>query len=181
MKRRRPNWFGIKYQPPGDDIKKLMKDHWGIPFWGIRASGPTGLLFFHQPVIDTILDGSEPAELVNLKLVVFNLFVTKSEKRDWLAELGLSAVREDCSRTRESWSEDWLPLLRQGKKPFGLTANRSMDDESEVFFEFTEDASAHVFGDGFTLAQRREYAKKLGADIGLVEPLKGKVPKKGVF
>ena len=181
MKRRRPNWFGIKYQPPGDDIKKLMKDHWGIPFWGIRASGPTGLLFFHQPVIDTILDGSEPAELVNLKLVVFNLFVTKSEKRDWLAELELSAVREDCSRTRESWSEHWLPLLREGKKPFGLTAIWELEPSSKDFYEFKLDGSAHVFGDGFTLAQRREYAKELGADVGLVEPLKGKSKEKGSF
>jgi hypothetical protein len=52
---------------------------------------------------------------------------------------------------------------------------------SKDFYVFENDASAHLFGDGFTLAQRREYAKKLGADIGLVEPLKGKAPKKGVF
>ena len=52
---------------------------------------------------------------------------------------------------------------------------------AEDFHVFENDASAHIFGDGFTLAQRREYAKKLGADIGLVEPLKGKGPKKGAF
>jgi hypothetical protein len=181
MKRRRPNWFGIKYQPPGDDIKKLMKDHWGIPFWGIPESGPTGLLFLLQSEADALLNGSASTELVNLKVVMLNHYATKSEKRDWLEELGLSAVREDCSRTRVSWTREWVPLLRQGSKPFGLTSNWTMDYESKVFFEFTEDASAHVFGDGFTLAQRREYAKKLGADIGLVEPLKGKAPKKGVF
>ena len=181
MTRRRPNWFGIKYQPPGDDIKKLMKDHWGVPFWGVRESGPTGLLFFGQSEIDTLLEGSLPTELVNLKLVAFNRYATKTEKRDWLAELGLSAVREDCSRTRVSWTGEWVPLLRQGEKPFGLTCNWGLDRLSECFYEFMPDANAHVFGDGFTLAQRREYAKKLGADIGLVEPLKGKAPKKGVF
>ena len=181
MKRRRPNWFGIKYQPPGDDIKKLMKDHRCVPFWGIPASGPTGLLFFHQPEIDTLLNGSVHTELVSLKLVVFNLYATKLEKRDWLAELELSAVREDCSRTRESWSEHWLPLLREGKKPFGLTGIWELEPSSKDFYEFKLDGSAHVFGDGFTLAQRREYAKKLGADIGLVEPLKGKLKEKGSF
>ena len=181
MKRRRPNWFGIKYQPPGDDIKKLMKDHWGIPFWGIPESGPTGLLFLLQSEADALLNGSAPTELVNLKLVMLNHYATKSEKRDWLEELGLSAVREDCSRTRVSWTREWVPLLRQGSKPFGLIGNWGLDLLSEDFYVFENDASAHVFGDGFTLAQRREYAKGLGADIGLVEPLKGKGPKKGVF
>jgi hypothetical protein len=181
MKRRRPNWFGIKYQPPSDDIKKLMKDHWGVPFWGVPESGPTGLLFLLQSDVVTLLSGSAPTELSHLKLVTFNLHATKSEKRDWLDELGLSAVREDCSRTRVSWTREWVPLLRQGSKPFGLTGNRGLDLLSEDFYVFENDASAHFFGDGFTLAQRREYAKKLGADIGLVEPLKGKGPKKGVF
>ena len=181
MTRRRPNWSGIKYQPPGDDIKKLMKDHWGVPFWGVRESGPTGLLFFHKPEIDILLAGSVPTELVNLKLVVFNRYTTKLEKRDWLKDLRLSAVRENCSRTRESWSELWVPLLREGKKPFGLTGIWELEPPSKDFYEFGDDASAHVFGDGFTLAQRREYAKELGADIGLVEPLKGKSKEKGSF
>jgi len=181
MKRRRPNWFGIMYQPPGDDIKKLMKNHWGVPFWGVRESGPTGLLFFPQPETDVFLEGSLSQDFTSIKLVVFNRYATKSEKRDWLAELGLSAVREDCSRTRVSWTAEWVPLLRQGQKPFGLTCNWGLDRLSESFYEFMPDANAHVFGDGFTLAQRREYAKKLGADIGLVEPLKGKSKEKGSF
>jgi|GEM_PF-3392966 len=181
MKRRRPNWSGIKYQSPSEDIIKLMKDHRGVPFWGIRASGPTGLLFLLQSEIDTLLNGSVPTELVSLKLVVFNLYATKLEKRDWLEELGLSAVREDCSRTRVSWAREWVPLLRQGSKPFGLTGNWGLDLLSKDFYVFENDGSAHVFGDGFTLAQRREYAKGLGADIGLVEPLKGKSKEKGSF
>lgn len=181
MKRRRPSWFGPEYQPPSDDIEKLLKDHWGVPFWGVPESGPTGLLFLHQLEADALLKGSAPTELFNLKMVMFNRYATKSEKRDWLEELGLSAVREDCSRTRVSWTREWVPLLRQGSKPFGLTCNWGLDLLSEDFYVYKNDASAHVFGDGFTLAQRREYAQKLGADIGLVEPLKGKGPKKGVF
>lgn len=181
MTRRRPNWSGIKYQPPGDDIQKLMMDHRCVPFWGVPESGPTGLLFFHQPELDTLLAGFVRTKLVNLKLVAFNRDATKLEKRDWLKDLRLSAVRENCSRTRESWSEHWLPLLREGKKPFGLTGIWKLEPPSKEFYVFRDDGYAHVFGDGFTLAQRREYAKELGADIGLVEPLKGKSKEKGSF
>ncbi len=181
MKRRRPNWFGIKYLPPGDEIRKLMEDHWAVPFWGIRESGPTGILFILNKQADVFLSGSDSVRLDGLKLVIFNRHATKPEKRDWLADLGISALREDCSRTRESWTMDWIPLLRQGKKPFGLTKNWHFDTMSEEFSVFRIDGFAHVFGDGVTLAQRREYAKELGADVGLVEPLKGKPKEKRGF
>lgn len=181
MKRRRPNWLGIKYLPPGDEIRGLMKDHWAVPFWGFRESGPTGILFFKHDQADDFLPGSDCKKLTGLKLVIFNRFATKPEKRDWLADLGISALREDCSRTRESWTEHWIPLLREGKKPFGLTSNWDFDPMSEDFYQFRDDAFAHVFGDGFTLAQRRGYAKDLGADVGLVEPLKGKPKQRGGF
>ena len=73
----------------------------------------------------------------------------------------------------------WLPLLREFKKPFGLI-RRYDAGKVEEFCEIGH-GEARIFGDGFTLAQRREYAKKLGADIGLVEPLKGKSKGKGSF
>ena len=181
MKRRRLNWSGIKYQPPGDDIKKLMKDHWAVPFWGIRESGPTGLVFFKQADADVFLSGDSPAKKLKLKAVLFDMHATKLEKRDWLADLGVSAVREDCSRTKIGYTLEWVPLLRQGRKPFGLIPNMVCDDSVKEFYVLDADFEAHVFGDGFTLAQRREYAKGLGADIGLVEPLKGKSKEKGSF
>ena len=181
MTRRRPSWFGPEYQPPGDDVKKLMKDHWAVPFWCVANVGPTGVVFFKQTDADMFLSGDSSAKKPKLKAVLFHMYSTKREKRDWLAELGLSAVREDCSRTRVNSTGEWVPLLRQGKKPFGLTCYCRLNPLSKDFYEFKLDASAHVFGDGFTLAQRREYAKKLGADIGLVEPLKGKSKEKGSF
>ena len=181
MKRRRPSWFGPEYQPPGDDVRKLMKDYWAVPFWGIRESGPTGVVFFNQADADIFFSGDSPAKKLKLKVVLFHMHATKPEKRDWLADLGVSAVREDCSRTKIGYTLEWVPLLRQGRKPFGLIPNMVCDDAVKDFYVLDADFEAHVFGDGFTLAQRREYAKALGADIGLVEPLKGNGPKKGDF
>lgn len=181
MNRRRPSWFGPEYQPPGDDVKNLMKDHWAVPFWGMRESGPTGVVFFKQIDADIFLSGDTPAKKLKLKAILFHMYARKLQKREWLADLRLSAVRENCSRTKVSYTLEWVPLLRQGRKPFGLIHNMVLHYTANEFYVYDADFEAHVFGDGFTLAQRREYATKLGADIGLVEPLKGKGPKKGIF
>lgn len=158
-----------------------MKSCWAVPFWGAQAAGPTGLVFFNQDDADRFLNSDVPVFKTDLFVIRFHWFARKREKADWLDNLGLSALREDCSRTRVSYTRDWVPLLRQGRKPFGLMPNMVCDDTVKEFYVFDCGFEAHVFGDGFSLAQRREYAKKLGADIGLVEPLKGKGRPKGDF
>lgn len=178
---RRPGRLGPEYQPPDDGVKKLMKSCWAVPFWGAQAVGPTGLVFFNKDDADRFLNSDVPVFKTDLFAIRFHWFARKREKTDWLDNLGLSALREDCSRTRVSYTRDWVPLLRQGQKPFGLMPNMVCDDTVKGFYVFDCGFKAHVFGDGFTLAQRREYAKKLGADIGLVEPLKGKGRPKGDF
>jgi hypothetical protein len=172
MKRRRLNLFGPEYQPPGDDIVKLAKDCWAIPFWGATWSGPTGVLFLPDQIKESLAGSSESRLIVEVDVIMFHEYARRTDKRHWLDTLGLSAIREDVNRTKVPMTDVWVPLLREFKKPFGLI-RRYDAGKVEEFCEIGH-GEAHVFGDGFTLAQRREYAKKLGADIGLVEPLKGK-------
>ena len=179
MTPRRSNWLSPDYQPPDDDIVKLVKDCWAIPFWGKTWSGPTGVLFLPDPIKDSLSDSNEPRVIDPVDVVMFHKYARRTHKRVWLDALGLSAIREDVNRTKVPMAPSWVPLLRERKKPFGLMR---LYDAAKInsFYEIGH-GSAHVFGDGFTLAQRREYAKKQGADIGLVEPLKGKSKGKGSF
>lgn len=179
MKRRRSNWFRPEYQPPADDVVKLAKECWAIPFWGTTWTGPTGVLFLRDQIKESLAGSSGSRLIDEVEVVMFHEHARRTDKRRWLDALGLSAIREDVNRTKVPMTDGWVPLLREFKKPFGLIPRYNAGKEEE-FYEIGHGKS-HVFGDGFTLAQRREYAKELGADIGLVEPLKGNGPKKGDF
>jgi hypothetical protein len=174
MSARWSDWLNPKYQQPGDEVKALMKDHWAVPFWGSPAAGPTGVVFFRHAEVEVFLSGNKSLKKSKLTAVLFHGNAKRIKKRAWLDELGVSAVREDCSRTRVACTLEWVPLLREGHKPFGLIPNMVCRGHVTDFYVLVTDFKAHVFGDKFTLAQRREYAKKLGVDVGLVEPLKGK-------
>lgn len=173
MRNRMTKWLNPEYRPPDDVILKLMKCHWGVPIWGSPGAGATGILFFRNEDAGVFLSKDEARELPELKTVIFHPNASGRNKRDWLGRLGVAAVHEDCSRTRVGGTEHWVPLVREGRKPFGFTPRLVIEGKVDDFYVMGV-TSAHVFGDNFTLAQRREYAKSLGADVGLVEPLKGK-------
>ena len=179
MKRLRSNRFSPEYQPPADNVVKLAKECWAIPFWGTTWSGPTGMLFLRAQIKESLAGSSESRLIVEADVVMFHEHARRTDKRRWLDALGLSAIREDVNRTKVPMTDGWVPLLREFRKPFGLI-RRYNAGKVEKFCKIGH-GEAHVFGDGFTLAQRREYAKELGADIGLVEPLKGNGTKKGDF
>jgi hypothetical protein len=137
------------------------------------------VLFLPDPIKESLAGSSEPHLIAKVDVVMFHEYARRTDKRRWLDALGLSAIREDVNRTKVPMTDGWVPLLREFRKPFGLIRRYNVG-KVEKFCEIGH-GEAHVFGDGFTLAQRREYAKALGADIGLVEPLKGNGPKKGDF
>ena len=151
MKRRRLNLFGPEYQPPGDDIVKLAKDCWAVPFWGATWSGPTGVLFLPDQIKESLAGSSKWRLIVEVDVVMFHEYARRTDKRRWLDTLGLSAIREDVNRTKVPMTDVWLPLLREFKKPFGLI-RRYDAGKVEEFCEIGH-GEAHVFGDGFTLAQ----------------------------
>ena len=164
----------VKYQSPSDEVRAWVKAGlWAVPFWGVYGRGPTGVLFFDSAEVDRVLASGGAALIKDVKAVLFHQRASKSQKRKWLAELGLEATRGAVNRTMEDACGKWVPLLRQRKKAFGLMVNYAYDEEEPCFF-LVEKLDAHVFGDAFMPQDRRAYAVLLGAAPGQVESLRGK-------
>lgn len=173
------NPLSVRYLEPSDEIHSWVNPgRWAVPFWGDRRGwGPSGVLFFDDLKISQALASLDAQVIESVDTVLFHRYSSKPQKRKWLDQLGLEATRGGVNRTMIDATPQWVPLLRQRKKAFGLINNFVFETEEEAFFRVTK-IDAHVFGDALKLAARRDYATRLGAEVGLVESLRGKPRKK---
>ena len=169
------NPLSVRYLEPSDEIHSWVNPgRWAVPFWGDRRGwGPSGVLFFDDLKISQALASLDAQVIESVDAVLFHRYSSKPQKRKWLDQLGLEATRGGVNRTMIDATHQWVPLLRQRKKAFGLINNFKFETEEPAFFRITK-IDAHVFGDALKLAARREYATRLGAEVGLVESLRGK-------
>ena len=169
------NPLSVRYLEPSDEIHSWVNPgRWAVPFWGDwRGRGPSGVLFFDDLKISQALASLDAQVIESVDAVLFHRYSSKPQKRKWLDQLGLEATRGGVNRTMIDATPQWVPLLRQRKKAFGLINNFKFETEEPAFFRVTK-IDAHVFGDALKLAARRDYATRLGAEVGLVESLRGK-------